>query len=327
MTSQPETQSESLVAKLARMGITSVATAGVGSTMATGLDGAFPGADPVDVTGMHGTQIDSGSVMHHGPAAGGELLDRPSAGYMAHASTTNGVEVEHGLDVSTIARDIDKAGTFSAGGHDISVLDYMPGGDVVQMAAGNVNPSQLAMMALSHGMSREMNADDGGSLSMVDGKNEGVTGSQTGSDGMRADGNGVADQRGGAMDQAGSAGDAPRQRFDANGVRIPDADENARDMEALAIAHRLDLDTAVETSDQQTVRSEIHAHGRTLEIETNFEATAPDNAEERAEASEHVEDVVHSAVNEMEHTRPDMRFRSKVMAHLDAASKDEGMTI
>ena len=72
---QPE--SGTIPGNLARMGIMGVTTAGVGSTVAHGLDGAFPDVDGVDVTGLHGGSIDSGSVLHPGPLEGGEALDRP----------------------------------------------------------------------------------------------------------------------------------------------------------------------------------------------------------------------------------------------------------
>ena len=93
------------------------------------------------------------------------------------------------------------------------------------------------------------------------------------------------------------------------------------------LRHRLDLDTAIETSDQSRVTTEIHAHGRTLTIDTEFEARAQDNSEERAEAEDHVHEASRAATEETENSAPDMHFRSKVQAHLDAASRDDGMAI
>lgn len=304
---------EPLLGKLARMGVVGITTAGVGSTFAHGLDGAFPDAGPIDVTGLHGAQIDSGSIMHHGPADGGDLLDRPSAGYMAHSSSTNGIELQHDGEVTTIARHMDKAGTFNVDGNEISVLDYIPGGDMVQMAAGNIDPSQIMMTIAQHGIQNQMSHDTVGT--------PGRTRTEVGAADVAESNDGSSiNAEEGRVDRIG-------RKVDADGQHIPDADENARDMEALALQHRIDLDTAVETSDQYRVHTEIHAHGRTLVIDTDFEATAKDNSFERAEAAEHVEEVAHAPVGEMEHSRPDMHFRSKVQAHLDAAAQDEGMSI
>lgn len=348
---QPETQQEgeALIGKLLRMGVMGVATAGVGSALGHSLDGAIPTTGPVDVTGLHGGQIDTGSVMHHGPSEGGELLDRPSAGYMAHSSAGNGLEIQQGHDVSTIARDMDKAGTFTVGDHQIAVLDYMPGGDLLQMAGGSVNPGQMMMSLAQHGLQQQMEqGGSDGSVAMIDGaRMPGVgTGGIASPDGFAAsdqgggavqggrhvpaesgehvDGGGIAD---GQHAIAGITAAGRPRKLDAHGNHIPDADENARDMETLGLQHRMDLDTAVETSDQQRVHTELHAHGRTLEIDTDFEATARSNSEERAEAAEHVEEMIHAPSGEMEHSRPDMHFRSRVQAHLDAAAHDDGMSM
>jgi hypothetical protein len=330
-------ESEGLIGKAVKLGVKGVVMASTGSTLAHGLDGAFPNDAGVDVTGMNGSQIDSGSVLHHGPSEGGELLDRPSAGYLAHASTDSGVALTHDMDVSTIARDINDAGTFSTGSGSVSVMDYLPGGDMVQLAAGQVDPSQIAMGMLQQGMERQM-ADGGatgttatGGVAMDPSGIQDVTTSEPGArttegivpqEGMSG---GTAAATGGTAAATGGGTAAAIAAARSFGGHVPDADENARDMEALAFQHRLDLDTAVETSDSAHVHTEIHAHGRTLEIDTDFEATAHDNAEERAEAAEHVREATHSPLSEMEHSRPDMHFRSKVHAFLDAASRDEGI--
>ncbi len=315
-------ESEGLLGKTVKFGVKGVVMASTGSTLAHGLDGAFPNDAGVDVTGMYGSQVDSGSVLHHGPAEGGELLDRPSGGYLAHASSDSGVALTPGMDVSTIARDINDAGTFSTGSGSVSVMDYLPGGDMVQLAAGQVDPSQIAMGAMQQGMERQMGDGAASSGAMTTGgavNASGAGGDASGVPGVAATGDSAAAVGGGAAAAAAAA-----RSF---GGHVPDADENARDMEALALQHRLDLDTAVETSDRSRVHTEIHAHGRTLEIDTDFEATAPDNAEERAEAAEHVREATHSPLSEMENSKPDMHFRSKVHAFLDAASRDEGISL
>ena len=334
-------EAEGLVGKALKMGLMGVTTAATGSTLAHGLDGAFPTDQTVDVTGLNGAHVDTGSTLHHGPEEGGELLERPSAGYMAHASSDTGIEMHQGMDVSTLARNVDQAGTFGVGGDAISVMDYLPGGDMVQMAAGHVDPSQLAMTIAQHGMQQEMSnggmgdvalARDGiGAAGGSDAQTAGHSGVESGSTGPAGSPAGAGGQPGGDGHAANGAGTAAVgagvKRVAADGSRIPDADEDARDLEALAFQHRMDLDTAVETSDQARVHTQIHAHGRTLEIDTDFEAFAKDNGAERAEAAEHVREAAHSPLSEMEHTRPDMHFRSKVQAHLDAASRDEGMAL
>lgn len=334
-------EEESITGKAARLALMGITSAGVGSALGHGLDGLFPGADPVDVTGLHGAQVDDGSVLHHGPSEGGDLLDRPSAGYMAHSSAGNGLELQQDGDVSQIARDIDKAGTFTIDGQEISVLDYVPGGDYVQMAAGNVNPSQLAMGLLHHGMERQMRmgedisevqGEDGTvevGLMVARGQSSGVATEAGMQNGQDHEENALVMEEGFGRGEDASADTVviTSARGSGSVAKGPDADQNARDMESLALQHRMDLDTAVQTSDQQTVHTQMHAHGRTLEVETNFEATAPDNREEREEAAEHVQDVAHSAMTETESSRPDMHFRSRVMAHLDAQARDEGISI
>lgn len=327
-------ESEGLVGKTVKFGVKGMITAATGSTLAHGLDGAFPGDAGMDVTGMHGAQIDSGSVLHHGPVEGGELMDRPSAGYMAHASADNGIALSQETDVSTIARSINDAGTFSTGSGTVSVMDYLPGGDMVQLAAGQVDPSQIAMSVMQQGMEQQLAhgsghaagaAHAGGAAFDPSGMHHaGSPHHASGGEGGGG-GNGHLAVDGQPLDGSTNAAGIAAAR--AGHAHIPDADENARDMEELAVQHRLDLDTAVQTSDRAHVHTEVHAHGRTLEIDTDFEATAPDNAEERAEAAEHVREATHSPLSEMEHSRPDMHFRSKVHAFLDAASRDEGISL
>jgi hypothetical protein len=317
-----------MMGRAARMAIMGVASAGTGSTLAHGVDGVLPGSEPVDVTGLSGSHIDSGSVMHHGPVDGGMQIDRPSTGYLAESSVSHGVEMEKGLDVSTIARDVDKAGSMTIDGQTYSVLDYMPGGDFVQMAAGSVNPAQLMMSLGQYGMKRQMESGAPGNVPA-----SGASAGQSQSDAARgADGlpiEGASGERSPSeiARQARAGGHEAVAAARAAGHHVPDADENARDLERLALQHRLDLDTAVETSDSARVHTEVHAHGRTLEIDTDFEATARSNTEERAEAAEHVMETTHASLSETEHTRPDMRFRSKVQAHLDAAAQDQGLSI
>ncbi len=314
-------QPEGITSQALRHGLLGVATSGVGSAYVNGLDGVIH-QDPTDVTGLAGAQIDGGSTFHHGPAAGGDMLERPAAGYMAESSAHSGVTLDQDVSgISTIARDVNEAGTFTYDGQSYEVLDYIPGGDLVQIAAGSANPTQIMTTLAQHGIAQQMRGGDpsAGDRHAPAGPDP-VGGSSTT---MEAGGSSTPN------DAAGSQrGDASRSIADpVHGQHVPDADENARDREALMLQHRMDLDTAVETSDQSRVVTEVHAHGRTLSIDTEFEARAPDNAEERAEAEEHVHEAARSATDETENATADMRFRSKVQAHLDAASRDEGMSI
>lgn len=343
MTEQTE---ESLLSRLHRTVLMEVATGGI----ANGLDTVMAGAHGTDVTGLSGANVGHGSALHHGPADGGELLDRPSAGYMAHASTQQGVAIEpQGEEISHIARGMNDAGTMTVDGQTIQVLDYMPGGDMVQMAAGQVDPGQMLMKIAQHGISEEVEKSGGDGMSMERAIGSAPAGQETvfterGSSGqtgihdhMAPDDMGTQHDRGADGNHAGipehdvsngAAGTAGRMAAKhALGQHIPDADENARDLEALALQHRLDVDTAIQTSDHSEVHTQMHAHGRTLEIDTDFDATKPSNDQERSEASEHVTEVARGGHDEVNLDEPGMHMRSRIAAHLDAASRDEGISM
>lgn len=305
---------ESLLSKIHRTVLVEAATAGA----ASGIDEMFKGATGEDVTGLAGANVGDGSVMHSGPAEGGDPLDRPSAGYLAHASVDSGVSVgEADGGMSSIARDINQAGTLEIDGQKIEVLDYIPGGDMLQMASGDVDPGQVLMKMAHHAMTQE-----------------GATQSANGASSINPQGYGnPAENANEALTNTEDAGEGAADRNNETGSsvvgagRVPDADENARDLEALAFQHKLDVDTAIQTSDTAQVHTQLHAHGRTLEIDTDFEATKPDNSEERQDAAEHVQEVAGAVRDEVNRDEPNMHIRSRIAAHLDAVSKDEGMTI
>lgn len=321
---------ESLLSKAHRSIIMGVATGG----LAQGIDQMMAGSSGTDVTGLTGANISDGSVLHHGPEEGGEMLDRPSAGYLAHASASNGVAIEPvGNDVSEIARSIDKAGTLQIDGHSIEVLDYLPGGDIVQMASGTVDPGQMLMKLAQHGIEQQM--APGGSVPQAEGRK--ITGEEMPRTSVGENG---AENPAGSGSEDVMADGSPDDPMSPNGMtsttasatgrkarRAPDADENARDLEILGLEHKLDVDTVIQTSDVAQVHTEIHAHGRTLEIETDFEAMKPDNEEERREAADHVEQVARGGRDQVDHDEPGIHIRSKIAAHLDAASKDEGISM
>lgn len=313
-------EEETTFGRLARSGLLHVASAGTASAIGNGIDQAISHGSATDVTGLNGEQVTDGSIMHHGPTDAGELLDRPSGGYLAHASAANGVGVEQGHDISHIARNIDDAGTLTVDGNRIAVLDYVPGGDFVQLAAGHANPTQIMMTLAQHGIAQEMgHANPDGTTGGHEAGRARDTTVGMGDDAFESEA--TAGRMGGA------AGGRGRTASSGVGQHVPDGAENAQDLEELALMHRRDLDVAVETSDQASVHTQIHAHGRTLEIDTQFEARAPDNDLERAEAAEHVGEVAHGATAEHEHDAPRMHFRSKVQAHLDAMAQDEGLSL
>lgn len=286
-----------------------IGTAGVGSVAAHAMDGTIESLQGIDVTGLNGAHVTDGSQILHGPNEGGDFLERPGAGYLAHSSASGNLSVEQGKEISNLARNFQEKGTFTYNGQDYSVLDYMPGGDLVQMAAGSVDPSQTLMMLIQHG-AKHAAVDQARGLVGQDSMSQGIP-----------DNTSTEDNSGFGPFGAGESPTGRRQASD-----IPDADENARDMDLLAFEHRKDLNTAVETSDETRVKTEVHAHGRTLSIETEFEARIPNNDIEKAEASDHVEKATHSGLDESEHKRHGMRFRSMIHAHLDKMAKDEGIS-
>lgn len=285
-----------------------IGTAGVGSVAAHAMDGTIESLQGIDVTGLNGAHVTDGSQIIHGPADSGDFLERPGAGYLAHSTSSGNISLEQGHDISYIARDIQQKGTFTYNGQDYSALDYIPGGDLVQMSAGTVDPSQTLMMLVQHGAKHAAAEQLQGALGQE------TSGNSNNSPLLPLEEN--------KRNSSFSEGMSGLKNPDA-----PDADENARDMDLLAFEHRKDLNTAVETSDETRVKTEIHAHGRTLSIETEFEARLPNNDIEKSEASDHVEKATHSGLDESEHKKYGMRFRSMIQAHLDMISKDEGMSI
>lgn len=257
---------------------------------------------PQDVTGMGGANLPDGSVLHHGPGDP-DILERPVGGYLADASHGGSVEITRNSELSNIARSLDDSSSLTIDGHTINILDYAPGGDAVQLAAGRGDPAQIMVMmgqfGMQHGISRIGQSASGFPES-----------------GMAEEG-----------DRPETDANGKKARYDASGRRLPDIDEEARDREALAFQHRLDLDTVVETSDSARVHTQITAHGRTLSVDTDFEAYDSDNKYEREEAAEHAQDTQLSAQNDFENTARNMRFRSQIRAHIEAASKDEGLDI
>lgn len=334
---------ETLLQQAMRSAVMNVATGGMASAFAhPGVSDALAGTGQ-NVTGLNGAQIGDGSVMHNGPEIGGEALERPSAGYLAHTAGGGSVEVADGagVNVSSIARDLDNAGHLTMRGATYDVFDYLPGGDAIQIAAGRVDPAQVmgsvAGEGIEHGMMFEA---ERGFKDMGSGAGSRAQPTVKGGGGADFDPvegpHGRAPAKGaGADGAAGEAvGDAvagTKRRIDpATGQHIPDADENARDMEELMFEHTQRLDTAVESTSQAVVHTEIHAHGRTLAVDTGFETRdRADVAHEVKEAEDHAGKTLHSqgAQDTVETDTSDMRFRSQIYAHLDQASRDEGMSL
>ena len=321
-------RSETIGDRLYRTALMGVATGGLGGM----LDHVTHAAPGTDVTGMGGHLVEDGSILHHGPSSDGTLLDRPSGGYLAHASTQAGVGVEaDGMGISSIARSINEAGTLQMDGHTIQVLDYVPGGDMVQAVAGHADPAQMMMGLAKMGIEQEMGAHEAGNRDHAARSGDMERDATASFHGIAGGGGGAsaARPRSAASEWGGRSGRAGPGEIHGGGANghAPDADENARDLEELALEHKRDLDTAVETSDVSHVHTEIHAHGRTLSIDTDYEARVPDHDHERKEAAEHVDAVTHSPVGDVQHDEPGIHFRSQVASHLDAMSRDEGMSM
>jgi len=251
-----------------------------------------------DVTGIHGAQIDDGSVLHLGPAEAGEMLERPAAGYLAHSAIGGSIIVEPTADGEgySLARPFDSRGQFTVDGHTYEVLDYLPASEIAQSVAQRAAPSEFMRSLLDRGgEDAERRRDAFGREVNADGRS--------------------------------MAPDGQMRKVDiATGQHIADADENARDLEALLTEHRHKLDTAVQSFDQSRVHTELHAHGRTLTVDTDFEATEPDNQLERQEADGHVEKALHDGRPDVETNKGDMHFRSQVHAYLDQQANDAGMS-
>jgi hypothetical protein len=223
-------------------------------------------------------------------------------------------------------------------GMDVNLIDFVPGGDFVQMAAGEkFNPSSM-MLALAKGRmeaemihghllhretdqeraERQIEMASSPSMSEAPGPEQARWGNRK-PDGAGLDGGAAEEDK--AMD--GHEGEG---RTDASGRPSIDSDTAARDMAILGHEHARNLDNAVSQWDEQDVHTEMMLHGRRIEIDTHFDAHNPDNAKEREKAEDHAKEIPIDGNRETVTEGSRMAFRSQVHAHLEAASRDDGIS-
>lgn len=288
-----------------------------------------------DATGMAAANLAEGGTVINGPAAGGAFLDRPAGDFLAHASDMQAMDIsvpQHG--VAEAIKAIEGYSHLSVGGVDIDLMDYVPGGDIVQIMSGQAaDPSSLSMMIAKNGFSHEVGAEVPQARGFLDGPSFAGSGDRsTPEAGVEGVVEGGTENAGDVFGDAGiaaveGAGAHAAARRVAKGA-APDSDVLERDRGMLLEEHAHNLETSVASFDQSVVHTEMHAHGRTLKVDTHFEAHHPNNEFEKHVADDHVHDeVLHAARDETTTERPAMSFRTLVHAHLDAATKDEGMSI
>lgn len=286
-----EEQPDSLLGSLTKAGLMgAMPLAAATGAASPAIMHHFPSGSPVDVTGHGSSLIDDGSALHHGPADGGSALDRPSAGYLAHGSHDGGIGLELNDSVSEISKDLDNAGSFNISGTNLNLMDMVPGGDIIQVAAGHGDPTQILMSLAQHG------AGHGGAQA-------------------------------GMGSEAGVELAAHAALSGMKMTNMLDADEEGRDRDALLAQHDINMKTAIETSDNAHVHTEIKAHGRTLSMDTDFEARYPDNDVEKQAAHDHVEKAAHGSGNELESEGPLMKFRSVIQAQMARDEQDGGISL
>lgn len=314
------------------------------------------------VEGMSSHAMAHGATIISGPPEGGALLDRPVGSLLAEQAAEQSVEIEqfasdHGP--TYLAKRIAGAGEMQIAGYDLNVIDFVPGGDLVQMVAGErFDPSHM-MLALAKGkmeaevihghlLHRETDqeraqrqAEQASSPAMAD-EHDGPRPDHPHQE-SRAPTEAVsreespwgADRAAGKDAQSDAAGEAQHQEGrggeEAAGAgfagRIPlDSDTAARDLAILSGEHARNLDNAVSQWDEHDVHTEMMLHGRRIEIDTHFDAHHEDNRKEREVADDHVKEIPVDGNKETVTEGNRMAFRSQVHAHLEAAARDEGIS-
>lgn len=260
---------------------------------------AIAAHDPTGVTGLHGDQLVDGTQMLPGPGTA-DLLERPAAGYLATASTHQSLALSN-LDpgaIHEIARSADQAGMLNIDGRAINVLDFVPGGDGVQLLAGHTSFVDIAFIMAENGIP--------------------LTTSKNAHHGRNAQGLESVVIGGSAPEEAME----PSNNADRVGSQPSDYDVMQRDLEGLYFQHAIDINEAVGNSDETSVHTEIFAHGRVLELDTNFEARLASNQEEKVEAKEHLTDMRVSGKEDVSHDEPNLHFRTQMHAFIK--SRNEG---
>ena len=318
--------------------------------------GASNAAMPAD--GMSSEAFSHGATVISGPEEGGALLERPVGSFLAEHAGDQSIELDPNAGESGatyLARRIAGAGEMTVAGMEVNLIDYVPGGDFVQMAAGErFNPTSV-MMALAKGrmeaevihghlLHRETDHDrvpedtrraaspsiDDRHLAHAEQGLHHEAGTSRGARGggdNRAEGS-EADrtsphEEGERDAHEGAPGTGPG--LDRKGRPRIDADTAARDLAILGSEHARNLDNAVSQWDEQDVHTEMTLHGRRIEVDTHFDAHNVDNAKERDIARDHARKIPDSQNKETVTEGSKMAFRSQVHAHLEAASKDEGI--
>lgn len=322
-------------------------------------------ATPAD--GMSAEAFSHGATVISGPEEGGALLERPVGSFLAEHAADRSIELDPNAGESGatyLARRIAGAGEMTVAGMDVNLIDFVPGGDIVQMVAGErFNPSSM-MLAIAKGKmeseaihghllhreTEQERAAEDARLASSPSINDRLTSSPSTDDrhvahagqhrhGDVGTGHGekertTGDGTGPATDEALPARDEDEQDRapgtepgpDRKGRPRIDADTAARDLAILGQEHARNLDNAVSQWDEHDVHTEMTLHGRRIEVDTHFDAHNVDNAKERDTARDHAGRIPGSQDNETVTEGSKMAFRSQVHAHLEAASRDEGIS-
>jgi hypothetical protein len=300
------------------------------------------------VDGLSGHALADGATIIGGPPEGGALLDRPVGSFLAEHATEQSVELEQFAGeggVSYLARRVAGAGEMQMLGMDVNLIDFVPGGDVVQMVAGErFDPSSMLLSLAKgrmeaeavHGHLLDMGREGDREHARADARqsSDPVLGDQPGAG---PGGNAVTagrdvgqrgEEKADALDVEEGEGGGPggTRATDRLGRPRIDGDTAARDLALVSSEHALDLDNAVSQWDEHDVHTEMTLHGRRLEIDTHYDAHNPDNRKEVETADSHARHIPDAADRETVTEGSRMAFRSQVHAHLEAAARDEGMS-
>ncbi|MFZ3481732.1 hypothetical protein [Sphingomonas sp. 3-13AW] len=311
--------------------------------------GAAPAGSSVD--GLPSHAMPNAATIISGPPEGGSLLDRPVGAFLSEQAEDRSISLEQFTSEeghTYLAKRLAGAGEMEVGGVRVNAIDFVPGGDIVKLAAGEEFNANSLGLSLAKGLV-EANVLHG-SRSRTE-TNEGRALDGAGMLEARQIANGAGaphhpaleegcslhsgDGGGGADAQEAPTADDQALGFQdgvallATGRRRRqsiDFDTEARDMAIVGAEHALNLDNAVSQWDEQDVHTEMMLHGRKVEIDTHFDAHHDDNRKERDTAGDHAKEIPVDGNTETVTHGAKMAFRSQVHAHLEATARDEGIT-
>lgn len=101
-------------------------------------------------------------------------------------------------------------------------------------------------------------------------------------------------------------------------------DEIAREKDRLAHEHSLKLDAIVETTDEALVVTEREVGGKTMRVETRYEARHKNHDKERQQAKDSIQEARHAATGISKTEKNQMSFRTRMAYEQHLREQDQG---